>query len=157
MATRNSNSVKRIFLLALIVLSMAVAATPASAQAHAYNVLSADVPFKFHIGKHTFHPGHYQFIFVGNGLIAMRDSHKNVVASLITRSVEEGTPPTTSKLLFATRDKRTRLAEIRIANKSQALEILGEQVAMRTTPPQPPPMDGFFMFSDRREVPRLNH
>jgi hypothetical protein len=129
---------------------------PASAQVRTYNVLTADVPFKFNIGDRTFRPGHYQFIFVGTGLLALRDAKAHTVASLITRPIETGGPSPTTKLVFDTRKKNARLSRIWVENRSQVLEVLGEQLAMPSSPPltTPLPAEGF-SFSNRSDVPRL--
>ncbi|HKD79857.1 MAG TPA: hypothetical protein VKH81_09200 [Candidatus Angelobacter sp.] len=120
---------KRLLLLALLLTSLS--ALPASAQARTYDVLTADVPFQFDIGARAFHPGHYQFIFAGTNLLVLRDARQHNVASLVTRSVETGEPAPATRLVFSTGKKHAQLAEIHIAASSQALEILGEELAVQ--------------------------
>jgi hypothetical protein len=131
---------------------------PAAAQVRTYETLTAQVPFKFNIGERTFRPGQYQFILIGPGLLALRDRKAHIVASLITRSVETSGPAPATKVVFTTHNKHARLAQLFLANRSQVLEVLGEQRAMLSSPPLAPPLppDGF-SFSNRNDVPRLKH
>ncbi len=148
-AIRTWDTMKRYLLAALL----AALLLPAAAQARTYDVFTADVPFKFHVGNRTFRPGHYQFIFVGTGLLALRDAHARVVASLVTRSVETSTPSPASKLVFK---KHAELAQILIENRSQVVEVLGEELAIRQpaspSPALPRDVDSLF---DRRSAPGL--
>lgn len=131
---RARNTLVRLFLYAVFATLLA-ALLAAAAQARTYDCVDANVPFKFDIGHRTFRPGHYQLVIVGNGVLAVRDEHKNVVASVITRQVENGGPAAETKLVFAGDKKHRRLSQIVIANRSQALEVLGEELAIR--PPAP--------------------
>ncbi len=148
------------FLLHSTLLAVLVTAClqPAMAQARTYDALGVDLPFKFNIGSRTFHPGHYQFVFVGPGLVALRDDKAHTIASLITRSIEIGWPSPETKLVFETRKKQTQLARICIQYRLQVLEIMGEQVAMRQTSPPPAadPQDVSALL-DRRSAPGLKH
>jgi hypothetical protein len=142
-----------ILLVALLATSVLLAA-----QARTYNVISVEVPFKFNVGTRTFSAGHYQFISVGPGLLAVRDSHARVIASLITRSIETGEVSPATKLVFELQKKHSKLARIRIQNRSQALEVLGEELAMRQPPaPLGPGLglgpDGLSMFERRLPTP----
>jgi hypothetical protein len=131
---------------------LAMAATLAGAQTHpatytnkrsagTYEVLTTNVPFKFKVGARTFQPGQYQFILAGPCRLAVRDSHKHFIASLITRAREIGGPAPATKLVFDTPKKHSaRLDQIWIENRSQVLDVLGEEVAMRQPSPVPVPM-----------------
>lgn len=147
MAAKTWLAIRR-FLLLTIFAGCLMPLPAAAADARTYDALMADVPFKFHIGQRIFRPGHYQFIFVGNGLLAMRDAHHHVVASLVTRSIDRGAPAGESKLVFTTHNKDIRLAEIRMQDKSQVLEILGEQLAIPAAAP-PQPINTFVLSSDK--------
>src|SRR5262249_32482933 len=81
LAFRTWDPMKRILQLSLLAASLGALLAPALAHARTYEVMHANVPFKFNIGDRTFRPGHYQLIFVGPGLIALRDSHGHVIAS----------------------------------------------------------------------------
>ncbi|HZD95839.1 MAG TPA: hypothetical protein VE133_16380, partial [Candidatus Sulfotelmatobacter sp.] len=153
LAFRKRNYFRR-FLHAVLSLALL---SPLAARMRTYDVLTADVPFKFTIGSHTFHPGRYQFIFVGNGLLALRDDHANVLAMLVTRSVATAGPAPTSKLVFKTQKKQTQLTRIWVENKAQFMEILGEDVAIRSTPPEIVPVSPVptFSFSDRQDGIRM--
>ena len=125
---------------------------PALAQARTYDVMHADVPFKFDIGNRTFRPGHYDFIMVGPGLVALRDSHAHIIASLVVRERETDTPLPISKLTFNKLKKHFQLTEVWIEKRSQVLEIVGEELAVRQSLPapstQPSVMNSMF---DRRQ------
>lgn len=150
------STVQRLFLLTLIVLSTAAILAPAKAHAGAYEVYTADVPFTFQIGEHVFRPGQYQFIFAGNGVVAIRDAHARTIASVITRSIPTGSSAPANKLIFATRNKHTRLAAIRRAAQSQAMEVLGEQLPMPASPAQPASSPlGFYIFTDKPNTSRF--
>jgi hypothetical protein len=107
----------------------------AAPQARTYEAIDFDVPFKFDIGNRSFHPGHYQFLFVGNGLTVMRDAKMHAVASLITRPIEIGYPTPESKIVFETKKNRSRLSRICLQYRLQQMEVVGEQVAMRSELP----------------------
>lgn len=153
---RTWDTVSRLFLSAVFATSL-TALLVTAAQARTYDVLTADVPFKFNIGNRTFRPGHYQFIFVGNGLLALRDSHAHVIASLVTRPIQAGAPVPATKLVFTTHEKHAQLSEICIENRSQILEVLGEQLAVQQSPPPLSPSlpaEAFSLFG-RRDGMRL--
>jgi hypothetical protein len=140
----------------LFTASAALLLLPAAAQVRTYDVLTAQVPFKFNVGERTFRPGQYQFILVGPGLLALRDAKAHIVASLVTRSVETSGPVSATKLVFTKHNKHARLAQVFLENRSQVLEVLGEQRAIASSPPSIPPLpaDSFF-FSNRNDMPRL--
>jgi hypothetical protein len=129
---------------------------PAAAQVRTYEVLTAQVPFKFNVGDRTFRPGQYQFILVGPGLLAVRDAKAHIVASLVIRSVETSGPPTSTTLVFDMKNHHARLARLSLENRSQVLEVLGEQRGMASSlPPASPLPSDIFSFSNRENVPRL--
>src|SRR5262249_34685153 len=124
----------------VLAVSFAALLSPVMAHARNYEVINADVPFKFNVGKRSFRPGHYQLILVGPGLATLRDSHSNVIASLITRSRETDSPAPATKLIFNKDKKHSQLAEIRMADRSQVIDILGEELAIaQTSLPHPAP------------------
>ena len=139
-----------------LLVSLLVSLLPAAAQVHTYEVVTADVPFKFSVGERTFRPGQYQFILVGPGLLALRDARQRVVASLVTRSVATNQPAIATRLVFNLKKRPAKLARIVFENQSQVLEILGEQLALRSSPTQAPPLPaGSFSFNDRGSGIRL--
>ncbi|HZU29781.1 MAG TPA: hypothetical protein VFB79_01625 [Candidatus Angelobacter sp.] len=132
---------------------------PMVAQARTYDVLTANVPFKFNVGSRTFSPGRYQFIFVGNGLLALRDAKEHAVAMLMTRVVDNGKPVSETKLVFKVKNKKQpqNLSHIYLEKSSQVLEILGEEVAMQQAAPPallPPAAQSIF---DRRTAPGFKY
>jgi hypothetical protein len=150
-ATTTWETVSRLFLSALFAISLTTLLATA-AQARTYEAFTVDVPFKFHVGNRTFRPGHYQFIFAGPGLLAVRDAKANVIATLVTRSIETGKPSPDSKVVFR---KHDQLAQIWIGNRTQVVEILGEELAIRQPAPPPVsvlPKDVDSLF-DRRSAP----
>lgn len=142
--------VKGLFSAAFLAVCLSAPSLPALAaqahnhQAYTYDVLTADIPFRFIVGNRSFHPGRYDFIMVGNGLLTIRDAQKHYIASVITRSIESGNPASETKLVFADRKKEKQLSEIRIQNRSQVLQVLGEELAIRSSPPQMVPFDPWF-------------
>lgn len=140
----------------LLLLSVLVSLLPAAAQAPTYKVIAADVPFQFTAGERTFRPGHYEFILVGTGLMAIRDHHKHLVAALIIRSSDETKPSPGPRLVFDRSKKKPRLEKIYLENPSRVLEVVGEQLATPSTPP-PAPLrpPGTFSFPQRTDGVRL--
>jgi len=132
---RARNAMGRLFLYALFATLLAILLA-AAARARTYDCVDVDVPFKFDLGHRTFPPGHYQLVIVGSGLMALRDAHKHVVASVVTRQVENGGQAAETKLVFTKEKKFPRLSQVVIANRSQALEVLGEELAIRRSTPQ---------------------
>lgn len=130
----------------LIVLSVGILIQPVFART--YDVMDANVPFKFKVGERTFRPGHYQLIMVGNGLVALRDSRAHIVDTITTRSVEMGAAAPTTKLVFQNEKKVKRLNEIWLANRREVLQVVGEELAFRQpTPAQAPPAIPFDAYS----------
>jgi hypothetical protein len=141
---------------ALLAALLAALLLPAAAQARSYETLTVDVPFKFYVGDHTFRPGKYEVILAGPGLVALRDSKAHNVASLVTRSVETDGPASESKVVFKTQKKHAQLARIYVG--SQVLEVLGEELAIRTPAPGPPSImlvPDNFSFSQKQDGFRL--
>lgn len=161
LAIRTWETMKRLMLVTMLVVSLTAWLTPATAHARTYDVLNADVPFKFQIGSRTFHPGHYQFIFVGPGLVMLRDSHERVIASLVTRSRDIDGPAPATKLVFNKQKKNSqKLAQIWMESRSQILDVVGEEMAIRQAPlPGPPPAvrPDVESLLDRRDGIRLKN
>lgn len=147
---------RRSTLLALVSMVLLL---PATSQGRKYEVITATVPFKFTVGDRAFRPGKYQFVIMGPGLLAVRDEHQHVIAALVTRSVETGQPARSTELVFNNKKKKSsQLARIALANQSQALEVTGEQLAIRSSPsPQSPssdswPIDATSLFGGRNGI-----
>jgi hypothetical protein len=146
-----------LFRFAGLFLLFAVCVLPA--HAHTYEGLDVEVPFKFKIGDRAFRPGRYQFVMVGNGVVALRDAKRRVIASLVARPIQTGAPVTQNKLVFRTKKKDKLLSQIWIENRAQVLDVLGEQMAMQPahTVPVPrvrPEIDSLF---ERNTVPRFKY
>lgn len=133
LAANALDAAKRFLQLSLLVALL----LPALAHARSYDVMHAEVPFKFDIGNRTFRPGHYDFIMVGPGLVALRDSRAHIIASLVVRARETNAPLPTSKLMFNKQSKHFQLAEMWIEKRSQVLEVVGEELALRPARPAP--------------------
>jgi hypothetical protein len=118
----------------LFAVAMMAGMLPATAQQHAYQSFTTDVPFKFNIGDQTYKPGEYQFVVAGVNLLAVRDAKEHTLAMLVTQSVDTGALPPASKVVFKKGDKHLKLAGIVIANRSEALEIVGKYNAQRQDP-----------------------
>lgn len=142
----------------LVALVSIVLWLPAMSQVRTYDVITASVPFKFTVGDRAFRPGQYEFIVVGVGLLAVRNEQRHVIAALVTRSVETGEPSLITKLVFNKKKNRSQLVRIALANQSQALEVIGEQLAIRSSPsPQSPssdslPIDATSLFGGRNGI-----
>lgn len=146
---------KGVFRFAVFATLLAASLSQAEAEERTYKSVNVDVPFKFNVGQRSFHPGYYQFLFVGTNLMAVRDAHAHIVASLVIRYVETGTPAPATKLVFHPEKKHLYLAQIKIRDQSRILEIVGEELAIYpSTPPTPAPPE-IFSFNDRRMGPRI--
>jgi len=159
MAITTWDTMRRFLHLALIATSVG-ALLPTLAHARSYQVVSSDVPFMFQIGDQTFKPGLYDFIVAGPGIVAMRDSHKNIVASIATRNKTTGGMATSTKLVFNTHTKIARLIQIWATKGEPGMDVLGEEKAVR--PAQTPlPMNtfqpGFGFLFDRPSAPGFKH
>jgi hypothetical protein len=155
-ARKTLDMMKTLLQSALFVASLSALLLPMAANARTYDVFAADVPFKFYVGDHTFSPGHYEIIFSGSGLVTLRDSKAHVVATFVTRSIAADAPSASSRLIFRHEKKRPYLSQIWIENRTQFTEVLGEELAMRSSPPPlGAPGDAFFSFSARQNGFRL--
>jgi hypothetical protein len=149
---------KRFLQSTLLAMLLAVFFLPSAVQARTYDVVTASVPFKFNIGDRAFRAGRYEFILVGPGLLALRDTRTtHIVASLVTRDVEIEAPLPTSKLIFHLQKKRQYLTQIWIEKHNQIVEIMGEELAIRQAPqPQAIPLEAL-SFSGRHDTPRFKY
>ena len=123
---------RRFLHLALIATSLG-ALLPTLAQARLYDVVSSNVPFKFQIGERTFNPGRYDFIVASPGVVAMRDSHKHIVANIVTRPRTMGGLAITPKLVFNTHTKTAQLIQIWTAKDQPGVDVVGEEKSVRTS------------------------
>jgi len=153
----------RLLHAAVLAVSILALQQPAAAESHNYDVITADVPFKFFVGERSFRPGQYDFIMVGNGLLAMRDAKKHFIASLVTRSTENDGPAVTNKLVFTHRKNRPYLTHIFVEHRKLVMEVQGEQLAIAPARPvlQPDPeflpRTGTFNFTNRKDGVRLHN
>lgn len=137
-ASHNWDIASRVLYAALFIAALAFLLLSPAAQARSYDVFAADVPFSFNVGDRTFRPGHYEFIVAGPGLVAMRDGQKEVVGSFVTRAINANTPAPSSKLVFVNAKKHQQLTQIWLENRPEGIQILGEQLAIRSAPPAQP-------------------
>ena len=158
MAIKTWDAVKRLFLAGLLAVSLGALMPPAVAHAGTVKVLTSNVPFGFQVGERTFKPGRYQFVVLGPGRLAMRDSRAHYVALITTRDRDMQSPVTKTKLVFDTRKKRPQLVEIWVEENSQVMDVVGEEAAVRsTTIGAPPAMLDVTSFFERRAEPGLKH
>lgn len=158
MAITTWDHMRRFLHLALIATSLG-ALLPTLAQARLYEVVSSDVPFKFQIGERTFNPGRYDFIMASPGVVAMRDSHKHIVANIATRP-RTGGLANNPKLVFNTHSKTAQLIQIWAERGEPGMDVVGEEKAVRTMQPAPPVntfQPGFEFLMDRPVSPGLKH
>ncbi len=123
-------------IVALILL--AALFTPIAARARAYQTFTVDVPFEFTIGDRKFRPGTYIFVILGPGLMAVENSKKRVLTTLITRDIRTPDGNASPHMFFDKKKGHNHLASIWMGNGARGLEIVGEQVAMRQNQPPPP-------------------
>ena len=137
--------------------ALAVLLFSPAAHARTYDVFTADVPFKFNVGDRTFRPGHYEFIFIGPGLVALRDAQKEVIGSFVTRAITSKAPAPSSKLVFVNDKKHQQLSQIWLENHTEGVQILREELAVRSNPPQPSVIapDAMLLLTNRPDGPRL--
>jgi len=129
---------------------------PATAQSPRPFTVKADVPFKFKIGERSFRPGSYELIAAGTSLMALRDARSHVVASLIIRPVDSGAVATATKLVFRNQKKHLYLSQIKFQDRTQVLEIVGEQLAIpQPRFPETAPTE-ILLFNDRKLGPPMN-
>lgn len=132
---------KRLFFATLFAALLIVPGLRAAGQPRTYDVISVDVPFNFKVGHQAFRAGHYQLVFVGNGLLRVRDEKERVLAQLVTKSRVGVAPPPTTQLVFDRHNKPAQLTEIWMENRPQVLEIVGEEwTGHRPTPPAAAPL-----------------
>ncbi|MBZ5532455.1 MAG: hypothetical protein LAO20_13575 [Acidobacteriia bacterium] len=131
--TGTGGTLSRFFLYTLFAAAMTVLLATA-ARAATQDTFDAEVPFKFEAGNQSFPAGHYQFSIARPGLLKVRDSHGQVVASLVTRSKGLAGPLPASKLVFDTQTTHARLAQLRVKEYGPVLEILGEEPAVQPEP-----------------------
>lgn len=141
MAIRTWDAMRRFLLSTLVAASLATSCAiflPTVAEARLYEVVSSDVPFKFQIGERTFNPGRYEFIIASPGVVAMRDSHKHIVANIATRPRTTGGLAVSPKLVFNTHTKTAQLIQIWVTKDQPGMDVVGEEKTVRTTQPAPP-------------------
>jgi len=163
MAITTWDHMRRFLHLALVAASLATSFAvllPTVAEARSYQVLTSDVPFKFQVGDRTFQPGTYEFIVAAPGVVAMRDSHDRVVATINTRPKTTGGPATATKLVFNTHSKTAQLIQIWAAKGEPGMDVVGEERAARpvqSTVPVNALQPGFEFLMQRPATPGLKH
>ena len=157
LASASWDNVSRALHAIMFAAALAVLLFSPAAHARTYDVFTADVPFKFNVGDRTFRPGHYEFIFVGPGLVAVRDGQKEVIGSFVTRAITAKAPAPSSKLVFVNDKKHQQLTQIWLENRTEGVQILREEVAVRSTPPKPAVIapDAMLFLTGRQEGPRM--
>lgn len=103
--------------LAVLLLAGVVHAQSAS------NVIKVKVPFEFTAGRQTFPAGEYSLVGTAPYLLALRNAEGHVLASVITRSAESATAPTSAKLTFYNDGGQYRLAQVWHANDPIGQEL----------------------------------
>jgi hypothetical protein len=159
MAITTWDHMRRFLHLALIATSLG-ALLPTLAQARLYDIVSSDVPFKFQIGERTFNPGRYDFIMASPGVVAMRDSHKHIVANIATRPRTTGGLAISPKLVFNTHTKTAQLIQIWATKDQPGMDVVGEEKSVRTAQPVSPVntyQPGLEFLMERPSAPGLKH
>ena len=158
MAIRTWDTMKRLFLAGLLAAALGALLPPAMAHATTVKMLTSEVPFAFQVGDRTFKAGRYQFVVLGPGRVAIRDSRAHYVAVITTRDRDMRAPVTKTKLVFNTRKQRPQLVEIWVEENKEVMDVVGEEIAARpaTIAPPPPLVDVNSLF-ERRAEPGLKH
>lgn len=159
MAITTWSHMRRFLHLALIATSLG-ALLPTLAQARLYDVVTSNVPFRFQIGERTFDPGEYEFIVAAPGVVAMRDSHKHIVANIATRPKTTGGLAKTPKLVFNTHTKTAQLIQIWVNQDQPGMDVVGEEKPVGTARPAPPVntfQPGLEFLMQRPSAPGLKH
>jgi len=159
MAIATWDNMRRFLHLALIATSLG-ALLPTLAQARLYDVVFSNVPFKFQIGERTFNPGRYEFIVASPGVVAMRDSHKHIVASIATRPRTTGGLANSPKLVFNTHSKTAQLIQIWVSKDQPGMDVVGEETNVRpadTVIPSNALQPGFEFLMQRPAAPGLKY
>ncbi len=141
MVIRTWDTMRRLLLSTLVAASLATSFAillPTVAEARLYDVVSSDVPFEFQIGERTFNPGRYDFIIASPGVVAMRDSHKHIVANIATRPRTTGGLASSPKLVFNTHTKTAQLIQIWVTKDQPGMDVVGEEKSVRTAQPAAP-------------------
>lgn len=163
MAIRTWDTMRRFLLSTLVAASLATSFAvflPTVAEARLYDVVSSDVPFNFQIGERTFKPGVYEFIVASPGVVAMRDSHKHVVANIATRPRTTGGLANSPKLVFNTHSKTAQLIQIWVTKDQPGMDVVGEEKSVRAAQPAAPVntwAPGFDFLMQRPAAPGLKH
>ena len=138
--------------LQFTLLALLASCLPAAAQLPRSFTVKADVPFKFKIGERLFRPGSYELITYGTNLMAVKDARSHFIASLVVRLMDSTTAAPATKLVFNRHKKYLYLSQISFRDRTQRLEIVGEQLAI----PQPRFPDTapteILLFNDRHTI-----
>ena len=127
--------ITKLWKLAVAPALLAALMLPAKAQTQTYQTFKAQVPFEFEVGNHKEKAGTYELIVVGPGLMVVRDAKAHVLARLLTRSIQRDPADVPARMVFESQKGKTRLSAVWMANNAWGLEILGDEIAMRTRPP----------------------
>lgn len=130
------HSWKSIVALTLLVALLA----PVVVLARTYRTYTVDVPFEFTIGDRKFKPGTYIFVILGPGLMALENSKKHVITTLITRDIRAVDDADSPHTYFDSRKGHKHLVALWMGKGEggRGLEVVGEQVAMRQNEAPPP-------------------
>lgn len=138
--------------IAIAVLALATLLAAQEPKKLVLQSFNGDVPFEFRIGDRKFHAGHYEFVVVGSGLMAMRDSHAKILAMLITRQLHDKERDVAPRFIFERVKGRPRLASIWMEKGAQGYQIVGEDMLIRQVRPGPPPI---LLAPPIHEIPSL--
>ena len=142
---------KRFLQSTFLAVSLVASLLPAAAQVRRpYVAIKVDVPFKFKVGERSFRAGSYELLSFGTNLMALRDARARIVASLVTRSVESGVVAPSTKVVFYQQKKHIYLAQIKVQDLSQVLEIRGEELAIPSSPPPALKPEDVLLFNGRQ-------
>lgn len=105
-------------------LLLAVLALPSTGQAQrVQQVIKANIPFEFHVGKQVFPAGSYFLASSAPIFLELRDSQGRTLATVLTNSVETLKSPSSPKLEFYSEGGRFSLAQVWQENYSVGQQL----------------------------------
>ena len=116
--------------ITFLLVSLVMLAPAAYAQ-RMVRTVKANVPFDFTVGTRVFPAGNYSLVRIDASLLELRDSAGNLLANMLTRSVQASTKPARPKLLFDSQNGRHILIQVWQENEPVGQEILQPKAVIR--------------------------
>lgn len=110
----------------ILIAGIAMMALLVSAHAQAASSVVADIPFDFGVGGRSLSAGEYSVkaLMDDGGALIVRNRDSNEAAIRLTNSVNAGTVPTTTKLVFRRYGQRYFLSQVWTAGERTGRQLL---------------------------------